>query len=59
MEPAPAVVARAEWNSILAGLVILVLAGSALLAGRRRQGRSAPTAGGEHRRHVEPSGERR
>jgi hypothetical protein len=47
-EPAPAVVARAEWNSILAGLVILVLAGSALLAGRRRQGRSAPTAGGEH-----------
>ena len=57
-EPARAMVARAEWSSVLAGLVILLLAGSVLLAGRR-QGRSAPTAGGEHRRHVEPSGERR
>ena len=36
-EPARSLVARAEWNSILAGLVILLLAGSALLAGRRRR----------------------
>jgi hypothetical protein len=52
-EPARAVVARAEWNSILTGLVILLLAGSALLAGRRRQGRSAPAAGDEHRRPLD------
>jgi hypothetical protein len=37
MEPARVVVARAEWSSILAGLLILLLAGSALLAGRRRR----------------------
>jgi hypothetical protein len=49
-EPTRAVVARAEWNSILAGLVILLLAGTALLAGRRRQGRSAAGAAEEHRR---------
>ena len=36
-EPARAVVARAEWNSILAGVLILLLAGSALLADRRRR----------------------
>jgi hypothetical protein len=44
-EPTRAMVARAEWNSILAGLIILLLAGSALLADRRRRGRSAPTVG--------------
>jgi hypothetical protein len=44
-EPTRAMVARAEWNSILAGLLILLLAGSVLLACRRRQGRSVPTAG--------------
>jgi hypothetical protein len=44
-----AMVARAEWNSILAGLVILLLAGSALLADRRRQGRSATGASADHR----------
>jgi hypothetical protein len=44
-EPTRAIVARAEWNSILAGLLILLLAGTVLLAGRRRQGRSMPTAG--------------
>jgi hypothetical protein len=59
LEPAHAVVARAEWNSILAGLVILALAGSALLAAaRRRQDKSAPSADGEHRRHVGTGGER-
>jgi hypothetical protein len=42
IEPARTVVARAEWNLVLAGLAI-VLADSALLAGRR-QGR--PAAGG-------------
>ena len=52
LEPARAAVARAEWNSVLAGLIILLLAGSALLAGRR-QGRPVPTAGGEHRRHLD------
>jgi hypothetical protein len=50
LEPARAAVARAEWNSVLAGLIVLILAGSALLAGRRRQGRPMPTAGGERRR---------
>jgi hypothetical protein len=58
-EPTRAMVARAEWNSILAGLLILVLAGSALLAGHLRQGRSVPTGGGEQRRHVDAGGERR
>jgi hypothetical protein len=59
-EPTRAMVARAEWNSILTGLIILVLAGSALLPGRRRPGRSAPTAGGgESRRRVGAGGERR
>jgi hypothetical protein len=59
LEPAHAVVARAEWNSILAGLVILALAGSALLAAaRRRRDKSAPSADSEHRRHVGTSGER-
>jgi hypothetical protein len=48
-EPMRAMVARAEWNSILAGLVILLLAGSALLADRRRQGRSATGASADHR----------
>jgi hypothetical protein len=56
-EPARAAVARAEWNSLLAGLAILLLAGSALWAARRR-GRRAPGAGGEHRRHT-ATGERR
>jgi LPXTG-motif cell wall-anchored protein len=48
-EPTRAILARAEWNSILAGLLILLLAGSVLLARRRRQDRSAPTTGGEPR----------
>jgi hypothetical protein len=55
MEPARAVVARAEWSSVLAGLIILLLAGSALLAGRRRHGRPVLTAGAEHRRHLDAS----
>jgi hypothetical protein len=51
IEPAWAVVAWAEWNSILAGLVIVLLAGSALLAGLR-QGR--PAAGGDDdQRHAD------
>ena len=48
-EPTRAILARAEWNSILAGLLILLLAGSVLLARRRRQDRSVPTTGGEPR----------
>jgi hypothetical protein len=57
-EPARAVVARAEWNSILAGLVILLMAGSALWAARRREGRPAPAAG-DRRRPPAVTGERR
>jgi SPW repeat len=57
-EPTRAMVARADWNSILAGLLTLTLAGSALLAGRRRQGRPA-SDGREHRQQVEaPDGRR-
>jgi hypothetical protein len=59
LEPTRAVVARAEWNSVLAGLVILVLAGSALLAGRRRQARPAADAGGNDRLQVGIGGGRR
>jgi len=51
-EPTRAMVARAEWNSILAGLLTLALAGSVLVAGRRRKGRSA-IVGREHRQLVE------
>jgi hypothetical protein len=51
-EPTQAMVARAEWNSILAGLLTLALAGSLLVAGRRRQGRSA-SAGREQGQQVE------
>jgi len=58
IEPTRAMVARAEWNSILAGLLTLALAGSLLVAGRRRQGRSA-SAGRKHRRQVEASDRRR
>jgi hypothetical protein len=52
-EPTRAMVVRAEWNSILVGLFVLLLAGWALLAGRRRQGRSTPSAGGGCRRQVD------
>ena len=51
-EPTRAVVARAGWSSILAGLLTLALAGWLLLTGRRRERRSAGT-GSEHRQQVE------
>jgi hypothetical protein len=52
-EPTRAMVARAEWNAILVGLVVLLLAGWALLAARRcRQGWSTPSVGGGSRRQV-------
>jgi len=52
-EPTRAMAARAEWNAILVGLVVLLLAGWALLAARRcRQGWSTPSAGGGSRRQV-------
>jgi LPXTG-motif cell wall-anchored protein len=38
-EPTRAMVDRADWNSILVGLLILLLAGSALLVRRRRHAR--------------------
>jgi hypothetical protein len=58
IEPARAAIARAEWNSILAGLLTLALAGLVLLASRRRKGRSVST-GSEHRQQVEaPDGRR-
>jgi SPW repeat len=46
-EPTRATIARAEWNSILAGLLTLALAGS-VLAGTRRRGGRSPHAGPEH-----------
>jgi hypothetical protein len=51
-EPTRAMVARADWNSVLVGLLTLALAGSVLLAGRHRKGRSA-TTGREHRQQVQ------
>jgi hypothetical protein len=57
-EPTRAMVARAEWNSTLTGLLIIALAGSVLGATRRRRGRSS-SAGTEHRRQAEaPGGQR-
>jgi hypothetical protein len=57
-EPTRAMIARAEWNSILAGLLTLALAGSLLAAARRRKGRSA-SAGREHQQQIEaPDGRR-
>jgi len=58
IEPTRAAIARAEWNSILAGLLTLALAGSVLVAARRRKGRSA-SASREHRQQVEASDGRR
>jgi hypothetical protein len=52
-EPTRAMVARAEWNSILAGLLILALAGSVLAAAARRRSRRRPSAGRERWRQVE------
>ena len=57
-EPTRAMVARAEWNSILAGLLTLALAGLVLAAGRRRKGRPAST-GREDRWQVEAPDRRR
>jgi hypothetical protein len=58
-EPTRAAIARAEWNSILAGLLTLALAGSVLMATRRRRGRPAASAGSEHPPQVEASGGQR
>jgi hypothetical protein len=52
-EPIRAMVARAEWNSILAGLLILALAGSVLAAAARRRSGRRPSAGRERWRQVE------
>jgi hypothetical protein len=49
-EPTRAVIARAEWNSILAGILVIALAGAALLAVRRGKDRSAPPTGTDRRR---------
>jgi hypothetical protein len=57
-EPTRAVVARAEWSSILAGPTILLLAGWALVAARR-QARSAAATGGEDRAQLDGDRERR
>jgi hypothetical protein len=46
-EPTHATIVRAQWSSILAGLLTLALAGSVLLATRRRRARSTPSAGTE------------
>jgi hypothetical protein len=58
-EPTRAAIARAAWSSILAGLLTLALAGSALIATRRRRGRAAASAGSEYPPQVEaPAGQR-
>jgi hypothetical protein len=57
-EPTRAAIARAEWNSILAGLLTLALAGWVLLA-TRRQTRPEPGAGSDTRRQVEAADARR
>jgi hypothetical protein len=59
-EPTRAAVARAEWSSVLAGLLALALAAWMLLAARRcRQGWSAPSTDSEHPRHADVAGDRR
>jgi len=58
-EPTRAMVARAEWNSILAGLLILALAGSVLAAAARRRSGRRPSAGRERWRQVEAPDRRR
>ena len=57
-EPTRAAIARAEWNSILAGLLTLALAGWALRA-IRRQSRPEARAGSGHRQGVEAADARR
>lgn len=57
-EPTRAAIARAEWNSILAGLLTLAVAGWVLL-GARRRARRAPDAGGERPAQAEGAGARR
>jgi hypothetical protein len=57
-EPTRAAIARAEWNSILAGLLTLALAGWVLL-GARRRARRAADAGGERSAQAEGAGARR
>jgi len=57
-EPTRAAIARAEWNSILAGLLTLALAGWVLVAARRRA-RPVPGAGSEHPPRAEAPSEQR
>jgi hypothetical protein len=57
-EPTRAAIVRAEWNSILAGLLTLALAGWVLLAARRQR-RPVPGAGSDNRQRVEAANERR
>jgi hypothetical protein len=56
--PTRAAIARAEWSSILAGLLTLALAGWLLLRAHRRTLR-APGAGGERPAPAEAAGTRR
>jgi len=57
-EPTRAAIARAEWNSILAGLLTLAVAGWVLVAARRRA-RPVPGAGSEHPPRAEAPSEQR
>jgi hypothetical protein len=57
-EPTRAMVARAQWNSILAGLLTLALAGSVLAASRRRKGSPASAGTGHRQRAEAPDGQR-
>ena len=59
IEPTPAMVARADWNSILAGLLTLALAGSVILVPSRLQQRRTASIARERRRQGEAPDMRR
>jgi hypothetical protein len=59
IEPTRTAIARAEWNSILVGLLTLALAGAVLVTARRRRPQSTPSTGTEHRRRIEAPGRQR
>jgi hypothetical protein len=58
IEPTQAMVARAEWNSILAGFLTLALASVVLVTARRRRPRSAPSTGTEYSRYAQAADKR-
>lgn len=59
MEPTRAMVAQADWNSILAGLLTLALAGSVIMVSSRLQQRRTASIARERRRQGEAPDMRR